>query len=434
MNIKQIVSTAQYHWKEYFPIDKQEADIKIIIDPQKRYQKHIGFGGAVTDSATISFNYLSKEKQEEYLNAYFSNKGLNYHLIRYPLGSCDFSTHNYHYLSDENIDNLSIDCDKDRIDFVNKIKEKQNNLKIFASPWSPPAFMKDNKEMNNGGKLSLQYYDLYAKMLVTSVKKLREKGVYINVINTQNEPLAVQTWDSCVYSGKEEANFLSSYLIKEIKNNHIDDLSIGIWDHNRDVLIERIDETFNYDLKVEEVNYICFHWYSKGHFENLDYIHDKYPSLHLIMSEGCTELLNDKNGVSSIGDFSHAEMYIHQIINDLNHYTEGYIDWNLSLDDKGGPNHVGNYCESPIMISPNGEMKYNHSYYAIGHFSKYINEGATRIYSSSFNEDVEVVAYENPDHSIVIVVYNSNNRDHYCYLYGKVWILKAKSISTFQIK
>ncbi len=434
MNIKQIVTTAQYHWQETPPINDQHADVEIIFDRQKRYQKHLGFGGAVTDSATISFNYLSDDKKEEYLNAYFSPQGLNYHLLRYPLGSCDFSTHNYHYLSDEDINHLSVDCDKDRIAFIHKIKEKQNDLSIFASPWSPPAFMKDNQQMNNGGKLLPKYYDLYAKSLLKAIQMLREKGVYINVINLQNEPLATQTWDSCIYSGKEEAYFLSSYLIKEIKNNHVNDLSIGIWDHNRDVLKERIDETFATDLKVEDVNYLCYHWYSKSDFEQLDYIHDKYPSLSLIMSEGCAELLIDKKGLASLGDFSHAEMYIHQIINDLNHYCQGYIDWNLSLDDKGGPNHAGNYCEAPIMISPRGEMKYNHSYYAIGHFSKFIDIGATRIYTSSSNNKIEVVAYENLDQSLVLVIYNSDENDHYFSLCDEVRILKGKSVSTLQIK
>ena len=412
MDIKYIVTTKDYQWKEMPIGSEKQVDTEIVIDTNKRYQKHLGFGGAVTDAATISFNYLSKEKQEEYLKAYFSKNGLNYNLIRYPLGSCDFSTRNYQYLEDEDMSHLSIEYDKDRIALINRIKQYQNDLTIFGSPWSPAKFMKTNNDMNHGGKLKEEYYYLYAKSLVSAVKLLRNEGVFINVINTQNEPAATQVWDSCIYTASEEANFLANYLIKEIKDQSINDLSIGIWDHNRDILKERVDATFSYDLKVEDVGYVCFHWYSKSDFEQLDYIHDEYPSIHLVMTEGCVELLLDKDGMNSIGDFGHAETYIHQIINDLNHYCEGYIDWNLSLDNKGGPNHVGNFCEAPIMISPNGEMKYNYSYYAIGHFSKFINVGATRTFSSSNNIGIEVVAYQNPDRSTVIVLYNSDSQKH----------------------
>ncbi len=413
----------------------KEADTKIVFDVNKRYQKHLGFGGAVTDAATISFNYLSKEKQEEYLKAYFSKDGLNYNLIRYPLGSCDFSTHNYQYLEDDDINHLSIECDKDRIAFINRIKQYQKDITIFASPWSPAKFMKTNNDMNHGGKLKPEYYDLYAKSLVSAVKLWRNQGVYISVINTQNEPAATQVWDSCIYTASEEADFLSNYLIKEIKNQNIDNLSIGIWDHNRDILKERIDDTFSTNLKEEDVGYVCFHWYSKSNFDQLDYIHDKYPSLHLVMSEGCVELLLDKDGMNSIGDFSHAETYIHQIINDLNHYCEGYIDWNLSLDNKGGPNHVDNFCEAPIMISPSGEMTYNYSYYAIGHFSKFINIGATRIYSFSNNKNIEVVAYQNLDGALILAVYNADTKNHSVDIKNiGVFDTPCKSISTIIIR
>lgn len=437
MFIKQIVTTKDYQWKEITTFTNKKSDSTIIIDRNKRYQKHLGFGGAVTDAACITFNYLSNDKKEEYLKAYFSNEGLGYNIIRYPLGSCDFSKHNYHYLEDEDINHLSIECDRDRINFVHQIKQYSSKLITFASPWSPPRFMKDNNDMNHGGKLKEEYYDLYAKTLLSSIKLLRKEGVDINVINTQNEPAAIQVWDSCIYSEKDEANFLSHYLLKNIKEMGINDLSIGIWDHNRDVLKERIDNTFSYDLKEEDVDYICFHWYSKSNFDQLDYIHNKYPSLHLVMSEGCVELLLDKNGANSIGDFGHAETYIHQIINDLNHYCEGYIDWNLSLDEKGGPNHVGNYCEAPIMVnSKTKEIKYNYSYYAIGHFSKYIKPGAVRLYSSVNNEDIELAAYENEDKSLAVVIYNSSNTPHVSHveLLNKDIELPLKSITTLLIK
>lgn len=391
----------------------QKPDVEIKINPKIKYQKHIGFGGALTDAACITFNYLNKDNKKRYIDSYFSKEGLNYNLIRYPLGSCDFSTHNYQYLETDNIDDLDISADEDRIKMYKQINNVQMDLSVFLVPWSPSAFMKTNNDMNHGGKLKPEYFDLWAKTMAKSAYLLKKQGINIISINTQNEPLATQVWDSCIYTGKEEADFVYNHLLGALKEYGLSDLAIGVWDHNRDVLKERIDETFSNKLKPEDVECVFYHWYSKKDFEQLDYIHDKYPSLHLIMSEGCVELLLDKDGQNSIGNFEHAEVYIHQIINDLNHYCEGYIDWNLSLDSRGGPNHVGNFCEAPIMISENGEMKYMYSYYAIKHFSHFIMPGAYRIHCEINNEDIELVSYLNPDKSTVVIIYNKSNDTHY---------------------
>ena len=387
-------------------------DVVIEVNSSKKYQTHLGFGGALTDAACISFNYLSDEDKKRYLKAYFSEDGLNYNLLRYPLASCDFSDHSYHYLDNDDINSLNIECDKDRIAMYKQIQKYQKDINVFAAPWSPPSFMKDSGDVCHGGKLKLEYYDLYSQLLLKSVKLLRENGLNIVELNTQNEPLAKQVWESCIFSGKEEANFVRHYLMKNSALYGLNDLSYGIWDHNRDVLKERIQETFSNNLKPENVSFVCFHWYSGADFEQLDYVHEQYPNLHLVMTEGCVELLLDKNKQNSIGDFGHAEKYIRQMINDFNHYCEGYIDWNLSLDSKGGPNHVGNFCEAPIMIDEQGNMKFMYSYYAIAHFAKFIKPGAIRIESSSNNSDIEIVSYENPDSSLVSVIYNRGDIIH----------------------
>lgn len=387
-------------------------DVTIKVDSSKKYQKHLGFGGALTDAACISFNYLSNADKSRYLRAYFSKEGLNYNLLRYPLGSCDFSTHTYHYLDNENIDTLSIKCDEDRIEMYHEIERYQRDLTVFAVPWSPPAFMKDNGDACHGGHIKKEYYDLYAELLCKSVKLLKERGINIKVLNTQNEPLAKQVWESCIYSAKQETDFLDHFLkLKRVKYG-LNDVSFGIWDHNRDVLRKRVRESFSGSFGPYDASFVCFHWYSNKDFEQLDFVKEAYPHLHLVMTEGCVELLLDKNKENSIGDFSHAERYVHQMINDFNHYCEGYIDWNLSLDSRGGPNHVGNYCEAPIMIDEKGNMKFMYSYYAIAHFAKYIVPGAYRIESKSDNSDIEIVSYENPDGSLVSVIYNRGDIIH----------------------
>ncbi|MBR4378542.1 MAG: glucosylceramidase [Bacilli bacterium] len=393
------------------PFCNERADTIIKVNANIKYQRHLGFGGALTDAACISFNYLSPENKEKYLKLYFSKEGLNYNLLRYPLGSCDFSTHNYYYLNNEDIKTLNIECDKNRILMYKEIIRYQKDIIVFAVPWSPPAFMKTNGEMNHGGKLKEEYYPLYAEMLVKATNFLREQGLNIQVLNVQNEPLATQVWDSCIYTGQEEAKLISDYLIPNIKKYSKSRVFLGLFDHNRDVLISRMNDTFSKgNLKPEQIDYLCFHWYSQKDFEQLDYIHEHYPNFHLVMTEGCVELLLDKN--HPVGDFSHAEKYIHQIINDLNHYTEGYIDWNLSLNMNGGPNHVGNYCEAPIMIDEKGDMKINYSYYAIAHFAKFISPGDCRIKCSSNNSDIEVVSYQNSQENLTIITYNKSDNPH----------------------
>ena len=145
-------------------------------------------------------------------------------------------------------------------------------------------------------------------------------------------------------------------------------------------------------------------------------VHNAYPDLHIIFTEGCVELVNTSGSTSSkegAGAWAHGETYGRNIINDFNNYSEGWIDWNLVLNEQGGPNYVGNYCEAPIMVDrEKDEVLFNTSFYYIGHFAKYIRPGAVRL--QCFN-DVEyglhTVAYKNVNGEIVVVAQNENEEE-----------------------
>ena len=375
----------------------------ILIDSGLHYQKHMGFGGAFTDATVENFNKLNDQDKKRFINAYFSKEGLCYNLGRYPIQSTDFSSYSYNYLGQgvKDLSCLDLDVDNQKIDLVKKCHKTSGDLKLMMSVWSPLEWMKDNKSLYHGGHLLYDFYQPWAKYLASVADELIRRGVNITAITSQNEPEASQTWESCIYSPKEEGRFIN-YLYDELCKTKRDNIHIYMIDHNRDLLPKRVNGILS-TCKVP-VYGIAYHWYDHSCFENLSKTHDLYPDYHLLMSECCVELLVDKN---PIGSLEHAERYAYEIIQDLNNYSEGYIDWNLLLNEQGGPNHVGNYCESPIMLE-NGSFKLLPTYYYIGHFSKFIKPNSVRIGVIN-NSKLDVVSYMTPENKMVIVILNKND-------------------------
>ena len=408
MKVEVIKSNKDVKWqKETYHALTFFHPVSIKLDLNKPDQKIFGFGGAFTDAAEVTFHSLSKDKQKEYLSAYFSNDGLNYNLGRYPIMSCDFSPFSYEYLSDDNINHFSMECDKRRIEMVKDILNIKPDLWIIGAPWSPSTFMKTNGDRCHGGKLKEEYYSLWADVLLKTVDELNKQGVKLSCLTIQNEPLATQTWESCLYTGVEEAKFLREYLIPKTKKQGLDGLKYMIFDHNRDKMLERADEVFS-SLDQNEVFGIAYHWYDRTAFEEVKKTHLKYPNQHLLLTEACVELLMDDN--KGVGSWANGMRYAINIIHDLNNGSEGYIDWNLSLNMQGGPNHVGNFCEAPLLIDgDNNEIKYMPSYFCIGHFSKHLDKGDIKIETMVDDEDVLACSFMNEKKEIKIIVLNKAN-------------------------
>jgi glucosylceramidase len=281
---------------------------------------------------------------------------------------------------------------------------KYGKIPVFASPWSPPAYMKTNGEMNHGGKLKKEYWELWSEFYVKFIEAYRNEGIDVFGITVQNEPNATQRWDSCIYSAEEERDFVKNYLGKKMKDIGV---KILFWDHNKEQLVDRAEVVLD-DKETEKYIYgIACHWYSGDHFEQLEMFNKLYPDKDIVFSEGCYEYSLGASDTVKIG-----EKYAHDMIGNFNNYCNSFCDWNLLLNEKGGPNHVGNYCDAPIMAdTQKDEVVIHDSYYYIGHFSKYVAKGAKRIGSSKFGNDVETVAFKNPDGSIVSVVLNQTDRD-----------------------
>ncbi len=396
-----------------FAKDGMPVGTVVEIEKTKKFQVFEGFGAAFTEAAADTFYKMSRKKRAEILNAYFSPKsGLNYSFCRTHINSCDFSLGNYSY--DEvagDADLNHFDIERDRGLLIPMIKEamhvKGENLKLFASPWSPPGWMKTNGEMNHGGKVKDEYKKSWAIYFAKYIKAYAQEGIPIWGVSVQNEPDAVQIWDSCIYSHEEERDFVRDCLGPVLQEEGLGHINIIVWDHNTDLVYKRAKVILEDKECAKYVWGVGFHWYSGDQFANLAKTHQAFPDKKLLFTEGCQE------GGVHLDSWSVGERYGHNIINDFNNWTVGWVDWNMVLNKKGGPNHVGNYCDAPLIADTQlDEVYYENSYYYIGHFSKYIQLGATRLGCTCIEAGkLEATAFENPDGQIVVVVMNSGDEE-----------------------
>lgn len=401
------------------PKEGASEDARICLHRDRLFQTHLGIGGAFTDAAAVNFAKLNTEKQSEVLRAYFDpSEGNAYSFCRLNIHSCDFSLGNYDYLGgkeDPDLSHFSIEPDQAfRIPFMKRAFEAAGEpIPLLASPWSPPAFMKDTKRMNRGGKLLPQYREAWARYFCKFIKAYEAEGLPIWGVTVQNEPEATQTWDSCIYSPEEERDFVRDHLGPALQNDGLVDKNIVIWDHNRDHLFERAKAIYDDPEASKYVWGAGFHWYNGDHFENLQLTHEVWPEKHLLFTEGCQE------GGTHDQSWALGERYGRSMINDFNRWTTGWIDWNLLLDESGGPNHVNNLCSAPILVdTQTGDLRYQNSYYYIGHFSRFILPGSRRMAISSSRDNVLTTGYLRPDGQVVMVLLNLDDGAYTCELTG----------------
>ncbi|MCD7736442.1 MAG: glucosylceramidase [Lachnospiraceae bacterium] len=402
------------YWKEINLRAGESQDHMHVVNlyPQFRRQTIEGFGGAFTEAAACTFAKLPADAQEEILDAYFGENGLRYNMGRCTIHSCDFAMGNYTYVQegDETLETFSIEHDRSQIlPLIKKaVKRAPEDMIFMAAPWSPPAYMKTNGEMNHGGKLKEEYRALWAEYVVRFIRAYREEGIPVAYITVQNEPEAVQTWDSCIYTATEEGTYIAGYLAPALYKAGLSDVGIFIWDHNKETAFDRADGTLSVPGADGAVKGVAVHWYTGDHFDALRLIREKYPDKRIFFTEGCVEY----SRFAGTDEVQKAEMYAHDMAGNLSAGVEAELDWNLILDENGGPNHVGNYCAAPIMCdTETGVAEKRLSYYYIGHFSRYIRRGARAIATTSYTDKIDVAAFVNPDGERVAVLLNRSDED-----------------------
>lgn len=388
----------------------------IFIDPKHQFQTFMGIGGALTDASAETFYKLPKEKQQEVLDAYFNpEKGIGYTLARTNIHACDFSSDSYTYVTegDTTLASFSVEHDKKfRIPFIKEsIAAAGGKLTLFASPWSPPAWMKNTNDILHGGKLLPKYYQAWSDYFVKFINTYEKEGIPIWGITVQNEPMAKQTWESCIFTAEEERDFIKNNLGPTMQKAGLSDKKIVAWDHNRDLIFQRANTILSDPEAAKYVWGIGYHWYENwtggNMYDNVRRVKEVFPDKHLLFTEGCA----DTYRAEKVSEWKYGEMYGTSMVQDFNNGVEGWTDWNVLLDETGGPNHVGNFCFAPLHGDrKTGALTYVNSYYYIGHFSKFIRPGAKRISASSSRAQLLTTAFQNEDGSLAVVVLNTTSQ------------------------
>ena len=392
----------------------------IFIDPGETFQSIEGFGGAFTDATAVVFSQMSKEQKEDFIKAHFDPvEGNGYTLCRTTIHSCDYSDEMYTYddvAGDKQLKHFSIDHDrKNRLPLIQMaLKAAQGNIKIFASPWSPPAWMKTNNNMLYGGKLKPEYFQTWADYFIKYVIAYEKEGIPIWGLTVQNEPMAVQVWESCIFTAKEEKDFVKNYLGPTMEKNGLKDLKLMIWDHNRGIMYQRAQVAYDDPEASKYIWGMGFHWYVGDHFDNVRMVHDAFPDKGLLYTEA---------GIG--GSWNDGFRLVKNIIMDLNNWTQGFVYWNMLLNENGGPRHAGGEFRGENVCTFNtktGKLIYGPTYYMFGHFSRFVKPGALRIACTSSSDNFIATAFKNQDGKLAVIILNLSdaNRDFQVWIDGKV--------------
>jgi glucosylceramidase len=422
-----------------------EREVYIFVDANKKFQTMLGIGSALTDASSETFYKLPKDKQQEFLTAFYDQqKGIGYTLARTNIQSCDFSSDTYSYVQPGDVALKTFDISHDmkyRVPFIKQaIAAAGGKLTLFASPWSPPGWMKDNNDVLHGGKLKPEYHQSWANFYVKFINAYQKAGIPVWGLTVQNEPMAIQKWESCVFTAAEERDFVKNYLGPTLHKSGMADKKLIVWDHNRDQVYQRASTILEDKEAAKYVWGVGYHWYetwtgSPMLFGNVKNVAEAFPGKNLLFTEGCIE----KFDINRVNDWALGEKYGQSIIHDFNNGTVGWTDWNILLDEKGGPNHVGNYCFAPVIADTRtGQLIYTNIYYYLGHFSRFVRPGDRRVISSSNRESLLTTAFINAQGKLAVIVMNTTD-DKISYnlcIGGKAALVNslAHSISTLIIE
>ncbi|EFM10095.1 glycoside hydrolase family 30 [Paenibacillus curdlanolyticus YK9] len=396
-----------------FVNDTNPMDLTINVNENKTYQSMEGFGASMTDSsAWLIANRLDQTARDNLMHTLFDrNSGVGFSYVRVPMGANDFSLSNYTYddmpsgQTDENLDHFSIAHDSAyMIPVLQQALAINPELKVMATPWTAPAWMKTNGALNKG-QLKPEYYDVYAQYFVKFIQAYANEGIPIDAITLQNEP----HFEPAGYPGmrmepSDQANFVKNSLGPAFQAAGIQ-TKIIVWDHNWDEPNYPIDVLNDPQAKA----YIAgsaFHAYA-GTVENQAFVHDQHPDKDIYFTESSGGEFANVFGANVVWDVQNL------VIGATRNWAKTSLKWNFALDEAHGPTNGGCAdCRGIVTINQQtGDVTYNEEFYSLGQASKFIAPGAVRIQSNTFgNGSIEDVAFKNPDGSKVLMALNSSKQ------------------------
>ena len=403
----------------------------IVVDSTQTYQSIDGFGFALTGGSATLLNGLSETNKDNILKELFTTDstyiGISY--LRLSIGASDLSSTTFSYddiPGDSTLQNFSIDIEKkDLIPILKQIILLNPAIKIIATPWSAPSWMKTNNSTSQGS-LKPDCYKIYASYFVKYIQAMQAAGIPINAVTPQNEPLNAYNNPAMLMQSNEENDFIKNYLAPQFNSNSIH-TKIIVYDHNLDhpeYATQILSDNTTYNL----VDGSAFHLYA-GDINTMSSVHNAYPNKNLYFTEQYT---------SSDGDFSgDLKWHIQNlIIGATRNWSKNVLEWNLASDPDMGPHTSGgcSTCLGAITISGQSVIQRNQSYYIIAHAAKFVRPGAIRIGSTSLS-NLPNVAFKNTDGTKVLVVLNntSSTQTFNIQFNGKNVspVLEAGSVGTF---
>ncbi|XP_054152712.1 putative glucosylceramidase 4 [Oppia nitens] len=412
--------------------------LTITVDSSKKYQSIIGFGGSFTDAVGINIDKLSPKLQFRLIRDYYSTDGLEYTMGRIPIGGTDFSTHRYTY-DDDHIDdfelnfwNLTVEDTKYKIPFIRKAMSISSgrNLKLLAATWSPPAWMKNNSMLTDGGFLIGQpggkYYKTFANYIVKFINAYKAEGVPIWAISPQNEPylkirVNFNPINNLQLSPELESDFIRLDLAPALHKSGNQAVNIIAYDDQSRWLRQFAQVIFDDRQTSRLVAGMAYHWYTNPltDYSDFDWLHQSYPMKFILSTESCVLRFLETKRVH-LGAWDAFDKYAYNIIKDLNYWVNGWVDWNLALDEQGGPNWFNGFVDSPIIINTTGNEYYKQPmYYCLAHFSKFLPPDSVRIGHQRtaaavtdqliVDTQIKSTSFIRPDTGIVVIVLNTGS-------------------------
>jgi glucosylceramidase len=382
-----------------------------VIDTTKKLQEIEGFGAALTgSSAYLIHQKLTNEQRATLLTNLFDvENGIGISYLRITIGASDFSLSDYTYddvpagETDEDLSSFSIAKDQDDvIPVLKQIVTVSPAIKIMASPWSPPAWMKTTETLK-GGKLKPEWYNAYSSYLVKFIGAYAAEGISIDAITPQNEPLHnTNNYPSTEMQPAEQLALIKNSLGPLFQTENID-TKIIIYDHNWD----HADYPITILNDATAKNFIegsAFHAYA-GSVSAMSTVHDAHPDKGLYFTE-----ISGGAWATNFSDNLQWNM-VNIFIGTTKNWSRTALLWNLALDENYGPTNNGcTNCRGVVTIKNDGTVIRNVEYYSIAHFSKFVRPGAFRVSSTAFDSSTKLdhVAFMNEDGSKVIVVTNND--------------------------